>query len=434
MKKLFLTDHEIDRFYTAYCDIDADNSGFIRDDEFRAYFRTERNAINEKIFSMFDSDKSGFLNFFEFTCSVSWNIFLFLLLIITYFLSFFLILKLWNYLSYDVSQLGAFLFFLFDNDNGGTLDIIEVKIMLETLHKKGSKNNSSLSTIMNTIFESGSQVTVGEFVIHCQNFPMLINPILIQQLKLQKELIGELFWKKIVEKRKSHPEMLDPGFVIKVSDRAQSENRAVMKKLKIEQDIAVRRGKVSEKAALIRTDTRTQRRNSLILGIMNLKNKPEEKKREISTELKIDKIRNDLEDHELKLPSRQRRRKSITKPNLTMTFVANDDESEQQNLNKIGKEPSKDSQRKSRKTIYKTSAATSSESQTDGDSAPADAEPRRSHRQTVVNTSSKVQKKDESEGRETASKRNTIVSISSKKENSGPISLPPLKLSEKKSH
>ena len=70
LKRLFLEDNEIDLFFKAYCEIDADNSGSIRDDEFRAFFRMEKNPFNQKLFSMFDSDNSGFLNFFEFTCSV----------------------------------------------------------------------------------------------------------------------------------------------------------------------------------------------------------------------------------------------------------------------------------------------------------------------------------------------------------------------------
>lgn len=285
---------------------------------------------------------------------------------------------------------------------------------------------------MNKIFESGSQVTVAQFVGHCREFPMLINPILVQQLKLQKELIGELFWKNIIDKRKTHPEMLDPSFVLKVSENAQEENRAVMRKLKIEQDIAARRGKVSEKAALIRADNRTQRRNSLLLGLMNLKVKPEEKKREITTELKIDKIRNDLEENELKLPSRQRRRKSISRPNLTMTFVANDDDQEHNtHSNKTENDASKDSQRKSRKTVYKANSGPSSSSESPTHKSSADGEPRRSHRQTIVG-SSKSQKKEESDGHET-SKRHTIVSTSSlKKEGSGPVTLPPLKISPNK--
>ncbi len=73
LKRLFLEDSEINLFFKAYCEIDADNSGSIRDDEFRAYFRMEKTPFNQKLFSMFDSDGSGYLNFFEFTCSVRLN-------------------------------------------------------------------------------------------------------------------------------------------------------------------------------------------------------------------------------------------------------------------------------------------------------------------------------------------------------------------------
>jgi Ca2+-binding EF-hand superfamily protein len=69
-QKLLLTESEVDKFYTAFCDIDADSSGFIRGDEFRAYFKIEKTSFNNKIFVSFDSDGNGYLNFMEFVCSV----------------------------------------------------------------------------------------------------------------------------------------------------------------------------------------------------------------------------------------------------------------------------------------------------------------------------------------------------------------------------
>ena len=67
----FLTKRQIDKMWGCYCEIDVDQSGSIRDDEFRAFFKLEKGAFNSKLFGCFDADHSGYLNFFEFTCAVS---------------------------------------------------------------------------------------------------------------------------------------------------------------------------------------------------------------------------------------------------------------------------------------------------------------------------------------------------------------------------
>ena len=67
----FMTKEQIDQLWTIYCEIDVDQSGSIRDDEFRAFFSMEKDPFNQKLFSCFDADDSGYLNFFEFTCAVS---------------------------------------------------------------------------------------------------------------------------------------------------------------------------------------------------------------------------------------------------------------------------------------------------------------------------------------------------------------------------
>lgn len=61
---------ELDIFFTAFVDIDADNSGYIRGDEFFAYFRIEQTSFNKRLFISMDTDNTGYLNFCEFVCAM----------------------------------------------------------------------------------------------------------------------------------------------------------------------------------------------------------------------------------------------------------------------------------------------------------------------------------------------------------------------------
>jgi Ca2+-binding EF-hand superfamily protein len=64
---------EVNKLYEAYLDIDADGSGFIRADEFRAYFKIEPTRFNNKLFGSFDADGNGYLNFMEFVAAVNYE-------------------------------------------------------------------------------------------------------------------------------------------------------------------------------------------------------------------------------------------------------------------------------------------------------------------------------------------------------------------------
>jgi hypothetical protein len=70
-EKLCLNAACIHKFYTAFSDMDANFTGFIRVDEFQAYFDIPNLPINDKLFGIFPSYLRGHMNFMEMVCSVS---------------------------------------------------------------------------------------------------------------------------------------------------------------------------------------------------------------------------------------------------------------------------------------------------------------------------------------------------------------------------
>ena len=70
---LHFSEYEINKLFTAYADMDADGSGFIRLDELMSYFNIEWTAFNSAVFGMFDVCRCQYLNFFDFVCVVSKN-------------------------------------------------------------------------------------------------------------------------------------------------------------------------------------------------------------------------------------------------------------------------------------------------------------------------------------------------------------------------
>jgi Ca2+-binding EF-hand superfamily protein len=249
---------DINKFWKAYCDLDMDNSGFIKGDEFRAYFKIEKTKFNEKLFGMFDTDGSGYLNFFEFACS------------------------LWNFLSTDPDDLGGFVFYLFDDDHTGTLEFKEIRKMVELIHATNiEKGGAKVDKLMAELSMMSSFITLDDFIKLTHRRPMLMNPVLKLQLKLQEDMLGEEFWKQAIAERALDPVKRDPGYIIRVSAHAVAMYHAITNKLAQEHKIKRMREEVDVKASSRNVDEKTRRRNSIVLGYMKMKDavtaKPERK-------------------------------------------------------------------------------------------------------------------------------------------------------------
>jgi Ca2+-binding EF-hand superfamily protein len=68
---LELSDSELQRLYDIFCEADFDKSGYLREDELRQFLRIEQSDLYDFLFKMYRKGSRGYINFFEFVCSVS---------------------------------------------------------------------------------------------------------------------------------------------------------------------------------------------------------------------------------------------------------------------------------------------------------------------------------------------------------------------------
>ena len=165
-EELNLSQSDLDIFFTAFIDIDADNSGHIRADEFFAYFRVEQTPFNKRLFVSMDIDNTGYLNFCEFVCAM------------------------WNFLSMEPSRLGSYAYFLFDDDGTGNLDHEEVKQLVETIQHKSYNKNPAVRKLVDSIITGKTNVSVEHFARCAQEIPSLCAPLISLQHELRKTFIG----------------------------------------------------------------------------------------------------------------------------------------------------------------------------------------------------------------------------------------------------
>jgi hypothetical protein len=207
--RLMLTNVELNKFYTAFRDIDADNSCFIRGDEFRAYFKIENTPLNAKLFGSLDSNGNGHLNFMEFVCT------------------------LWNFLSMDSNSLAMFSYYLVceKRDYHTTVNCLQVRQILALIHGSNYRTNNDLKILISDMEEATKPIsTADEFIHWTKQHPEVLNPLHRLHFKLRRELIGVEFWIELMAKRNESPEMSDVQYATSLMTEAMRDYEAISEK------------------------------------------------------------------------------------------------------------------------------------------------------------------------------------------------------------
>ena len=109
---------EVGKLYDIFKAVDVDHSGSIGLDELLNHLQIEKTVFRDRIFSIFDEDGSGQVDFKEF------------------------VLSLWNYCTLSKATLELFAFDLYDVDSSGELDADNIITMLKDLYGTNYSTNS----------------------------------------------------------------------------------------------------------------------------------------------------------------------------------------------------------------------------------------------------------------------------------------------------
>jgi Ca2+-binding EF-hand superfamily protein len=171
---------DIARMHKAYRVIDNDNSGEIELAELLAYLDLERTRFTKRIFSLFDEDNSGMVNFKEF------------------------VLSLWNYCTLTRASLTMFAFDLYDKDTSGNIEAAEVKDMLHDLYGSEFKGNPQARLIeveLQKMEEKDGNVSIEDFKEFTRTHPALLFHAFRMQESIQDRVLGRVFWAYYSERR-----------------------------------------------------------------------------------------------------------------------------------------------------------------------------------------------------------------------------------------
>lgn len=201
---LHLQDHEINKLFHYYCLIDKDLSGEIDMSEMFSYFRLEDNILHRKLFSYFDEDGSGYLNFAEFTCT------------------------LWNFLT--SKSLGLIFFNMADIIGKGTLTNDELKALMEQVHNITDLEQNKLMWTEFVNVRKGVEIfnfiKVDEIIDFIAANPSLAGPIFIIQTNLRQNVMNTNFWIDQAGARSSDPNLNSSTFPKELRHNVRSINDA----------------------------------------------------------------------------------------------------------------------------------------------------------------------------------------------------------------
>lgn len=124
---LKLTHAEVGQLLKIYQKMDVDRSGSIDLHEMFRFLQIEKTPFTQRVFTIFDADGTGRVDFREF------------------------VLAMWNYCTLGNATLDIFTFDIYDEDGGGSLSMKEVCVMLEDIYGSDFKKNSRALNVMHEL-------------------------------------------------------------------------------------------------------------------------------------------------------------------------------------------------------------------------------------------------------------------------------------------
>eukprot|EP00601_Ochromonadales_sp_CCMP2298_P005288 CAMPEP_0173213228 /NCGR_PEP_ID=MMETSP1141-20130122/25264_1 /TAXON_ID=483371 /ORGANISM="non described non described, Strain CCMP2298" /LENGTH=429 /DNA_ID=CAMNT_0014140385 /DNA_START=214 /DNA_END=1499 /DNA_ORIENTATION=- len=144
---------EVKKLYRIFRLVDVDGSGTIALAELLVHIDLDRTSFTKRIFSIFDDDKSGEIDFKEF------------------------VLALWNYCTLSTATLDMFAFDLYDTDGSGELSGGEVSRMLKDIYGGNVKDNMLAKGVEKDLRDIGdSPLNIDQFRMFAKSHQALLFP------------------------------------------------------------------------------------------------------------------------------------------------------------------------------------------------------------------------------------------------------------------
>lgn len=202
-KKLGIRDADVVQLYGVFKQIDIDNSGSLSVKEFFNFFALQWvTEMSRRVFTIFDADNSGELDFGEFSACA------------------------WNYLSLDDNGLLYFIFDVYDSDESGRMNYVEFRsMMLEAYgHRKRMSSNviETMKRVEHDNVEEFMDWTKIQFVQFVNKNRSVFWPLFSLQAEMRRKIVGVNFWLNVVKRRAARFDPTVGGGLVSATDGARN--------------------------------------------------------------------------------------------------------------------------------------------------------------------------------------------------------------------
>jgi hypothetical protein len=171
--------YHLDIIFTAFSDIDANESGTVRINEVCKYFGIDQTKYMRVIFGVFENDKCECLNFLEFAATI------------------------WNFLTIADFLLGALTFELCDNKLGHMIQSEDVVSIIDGLHSNStdSKKKVLAYDLIGKLKAARETFTLATYKQYLTTNKIALAPLEAIHKMLRANIIGESYWQRQTEAR-----------------------------------------------------------------------------------------------------------------------------------------------------------------------------------------------------------------------------------------
>lgn len=177
-----IRDNDIVQLHWVFREIDEDDSKTLSIKEFFTYFALQFiSPMGKRVFSLFDADNSGDLDFGEFAICC------------------------WNYCSLTDIRLLKFTFDLYDMDDNKVMDVIELEFMMKEAYGSKKRMTQHVIQTLDSYIRKNQQEDINwtkeSFVTLVHSHRALFWPLFVLRDELRKKVLGDKFWASALKRR-----------------------------------------------------------------------------------------------------------------------------------------------------------------------------------------------------------------------------------------
>lgn len=177
------------------------HAGSVRPIELFSYFNIETGDLEKNLFMVFDEGKTGKLNFLEFAAAM------------------------WNFLSLPEKLVGVLVYLMKDPTGTYCIKLHEVRELFEVLHRRKVETSPMLGSLFAEFkTKHPVEITKLDFCAFLNGNSTLSTPIILLQIKLRKQVIGEGFWQRKASAREKDRVQGDAAYVHQLLATVQGVN------------------------------------------------------------------------------------------------------------------------------------------------------------------------------------------------------------------